>query len=118
MAPHPALSPRRWTGNVNGAGRGIKGEGPCFFHTLRESLHRVRSSAPITASLPIHLRAQHTDKGEVPITLCMVQAIAHHEQAGNEEADVMGPDLFNWTGRFVRQDTNLDAEGFVFGLLS
>src|SRR6266496_6279845 len=45
MAPHPALSPRCWTGNVNGAGRGIKGEGPCFFHTLRKSLHRVSSSA-------------------------------------------------------------------------
>src|SRR5205809_6473648 len=25
MAPHPALSPRCWTGNVNGVGRGIKG---------------------------------------------------------------------------------------------
>ncbi len=45
MAPLPALSPRCWTGNVNGAGRGIKGEGPCFFHTLRKFLHRVRSSA-------------------------------------------------------------------------
>src|SRR5947209_16970266 len=30
--------------NVNGAGRGIKGEGPCFFHTLRKFLHRVRMS--------------------------------------------------------------------------
>src|SRR5207249_5099870 len=44
MAPHPTLSPRCRTGNVNGAGRGIQGEGPCFFHTLRKSLHRVSSS--------------------------------------------------------------------------
>src|SRR6266702_2516222 len=44
MAPHPTLSPRCCTGNVNGAGRGIKGEGPCFFHTLRRFLHRVRMS--------------------------------------------------------------------------
>src|SRR6266536_5836695 len=44
MAPHPTLSPRCCTGNVHGAGRGIQGEGPCFFHRLRKSLHRVRSS--------------------------------------------------------------------------
>src|SRR5438034_617734 len=44
MAPHPTLSPRCRTGNVKGAGRGIQGEGPCFFHTLRKFLHRVRMS--------------------------------------------------------------------------
>src|SRR6266536_932521 len=74
MAPHPPLSPRHWNRSAavssstsrstlqarrlrtshalrlvfdtsalrsNGAG---KGEGPCFFHTLRKSLHRVRMS--------------------------------------------------------------------------
>src|SRR6266700_2156791 len=44
MAPLPTLSPRCWTGNVNGAGRGIQGEWPCFFHRLRKFLHRVRMS--------------------------------------------------------------------------
>src|SRR5437773_12515811 len=31
----------------NGAGRGIKGEGPCFFHTFRKFMHRVSMSVVI-----------------------------------------------------------------------
>src|SRR5258706_15533682 len=42
------LSPRGCPGNVNGAGRGIQGEGPCFFHTLRKFLHRVRMSGAMS----------------------------------------------------------------------
>src|SRR2546425_174643 len=50
MAPLPALSPRCCTGNVNGAGRGIQGEGPCFFHMLRKFVHRVRMSESTVSS--------------------------------------------------------------------
>src|SRR5437667_11388121 len=35
---------------LNSTAVGIQGEGPCFFHTLRKSLHRVRSSAEIGLS--------------------------------------------------------------------
>src|SRR5207249_3778667 len=41
------LSSRCWIGNVNGAGRAIQGQGPCFFHTLRKLLHRVRMSVRV-----------------------------------------------------------------------
>ena len=37
MAPLPTLSPRRGTGKVNRAGRGIKGEGSYNFHEVRRS---------------------------------------------------------------------------------
>ena len=52
------LSPRCCTGNVNGAGRGIRG--PRFVHTLRKSLHRLRLSGLIflASILALALRAQ------------------------------------------------------------
>jgi hypothetical protein len=54
MAPLPTLSPRRGTGKVNRAGRGIKGEGSYNFHEVRRS---EPSDLSLGGHIPNSLRA-------------------------------------------------------------
>src|SRR5262245_10311117 len=77
MLPHPALSPRCYTGNVNGAGRGIKGEGPGFFHTSRKFWLRVSNSNVAVAFNSFRIRSDETMLRTLvflPLTLCLVAA--------------------------------------------
>src|SRR5438552_15390696 len=47
---------------LNSMAVGIKGEGPCFFHTLRKFLHRVRMPVPVSAKTR-EWRETHEPKG-------------------------------------------------------
>jgi len=52
---------------------------------------------------------EHSDEREVPVAFGVVEAVAHHEQVGDMEADVVGADRFAAAGRFLEEDTDAKA---------
>jgi hypothetical protein len=52
---------------------------------------------------------EHANEGEVPVAFGVVEAVAHDEQVGDMEADVVGADRFAAAGGLLEEDADAKA---------